>query len=78
MKHIRVYREFPDGDGNFLHEINLQNFIDSGNRDGLIAILPNDTFIISQTRGSYIMEKVSTVNTLLNLINLYYAIENRK
>ena len=55
MKHIRVYREFPDEDGNFSHEINLENFIDSGNRDGLITILPNDTYIISQTWRSWVV-----------------------
>jgi len=77
MKYIRVYREFADEDGNFSHEIDLQNFIDSGNRDGLITILPNDTYIISQTWRSYFLDKIGIANTLMTMVNLYLNIENR-
>jgi len=78
IKHIYVYREFPDKNGESVYIINLQEFVNTGNRDGLIQVLPNDTYIISQTFGSFLLEKVGTINTIMSLVNLYFNIESRK
>ena len=74
MKNIRLYREFPDENGKLVHTINLKNFINKGDREELITILPNDTFIIYQTTGSYLMEKIANINTLMSLVSLYFSI----
>ena len=73
-----MYREFPDKDGQIVYILNLQDFVDSGSRDGLVQVLPNDTYIISQTFGSFLLEKVATVNTVMSLVNLYFNIDSRK
>ena len=76
LKRVRVYHEYPDNDGNIVHVIDLTNFIKTGDRSSFIDIQPNDTFIIKQTAWSYIIEEINTINTLMNVINLYLNLTN--
>ena len=76
MKNVRVYHEYPDKHGNIVHVIDFTEFLETGDRSNFITIQPNDTFIIQQTVLSYIIEEVATVNTLMNLINLYLNLSN--
>ena len=76
LKNIRVYHEYPDKNGNFVNVIDFTEFLETGDRSNFITIQPNDTFIIQQTVLSYIIEEVGTVNTLMNLINLYLNLSN--
>ena len=76
LKTVRVYHEYPDKDGNIVHIINLTSFIETGDRSNFIDIQPNDTFIISQTAWSYIIEEVNSINILMNIINLYLNLTN--
>ena len=71
LKKIRVYHEYPNKQGNIVHVIDFMDFIKTGDRSNFIMIQPNDTFIIKQTTWSYFIEEISTVNTLMNLINIY-------
>ena len=71
MKQIRIYHEFPDQKGNIIHTIDFTNFLNQGDRSNFITVLPNDTFIIKQTSWSYIIQEISTINTIMNLINIY-------
>jgi len=71
MKNVRVYHEYPDKNGNIVSIIDFTEFLKSGDRSNFIKIQPNDTFIIQQTLFSYIMEEIGTVNTIMNLINIY-------
>ena len=76
MKNVRVYHEYPDKNGNIVNIIDFTEFLKTGDRSNFINIQPNDTFIIQQTVLSYIIEEIGTVNTLMNLINIYLNISN--
>ena len=76
MKNVRVYHEYPDKYGNVVNIIDFSEFLKSGDRSNFIKIQPNDTFIIKQTVFSYIIEEIGTVNTLMNLINIYLNLSN--
>ena len=76
MKKIKVYHEYPHKDGKIFHEIDLTDFINSGDRSNFIEIYPNDTFIINQTAWSYFIEEVNTIDTFMNLINFYLNLKN--
>ena len=76
LKKIRVYHEYPNKQWNIVHIIDFTDFIKTGDRSNFISIQPNDTFIIKQTTWSYFIEEVGTVNTLINLINIYLNLSN--
>ena len=76
MKNVRVYHEYPDKNGNIVNIIDFTEFLKTGDRSNFINIQPNDTFIIQQTVLSYIIEEIGTVNTLMNLINIYLNLSN--
>ena len=76
MKNVRVYREVPDADGTLVYHIDLNNFINTGNRSNFIKIKPNDTIIVPQKLSSYFLTQVGTINTLFSLINIYLQLQN--
>ena len=76
MKNVRVYHEYPDKNGNVVNVIDFTEFLKTGDRSNFISIQPNDTFIIKQTTWSYMIQEVSTVNTLINMINIYLNLTN--
>ena len=76
MKKVRVYREVPDADGTLVYHIDLNNFINTGNRSNFIKIKPNDTIIVPQKLSSYFLTQVGTINTLFSLINIYLQLKN--
>ena len=76
MKNVRVYHEYPDKNGNVVNVIDFTEFLETGDRSNFISIQPNDTFIIKQTTWSYMIQEVSTVNTLINMINIYLNLSN--
>ena len=76
MKKVRVYREVPDADGTLVYHIDLNDFINTGNRSKFIKIKPNDTIIVPQKLSSYFLTQVGTINTLFSLINIYLQLEN--
>ena len=76
MKNVRVDHEYPDKNGNVVSVIDFTEFLETGDRSNFINIQPNDTFIIQQTVLSYIIEEIGTVNTLMNVINLYLNLSN--
>lgn len=71
LKKIRLYRELPDANGQLSISINLENFLKSGDRGDFTRVLPNDTYVIPQSFGSYVISNLNIVNTLLNFYNLY-------
>tara|TARA_B100001250_G_scaffold55016_1_gene42565 strand:+ start:1058 stop:1564 length:507 start_codon:yes stop_codon:yes gene_type:complete len=76
LKKIRVYHEYPDEEGKYIHIINLTDFIQTGDRSKFIKIQPNDTFIVQQTAWSYFLQEISTVNTLMGLVNIYLNLKD--
>lgn len=78
LKRVRLFREHPDENGQIFYELNLDTFYKNGSRENFIEIKPNDTIIFPQTTTSYILSYTGTVNTFLQLINLYFQIESRE
>ena len=76
MKNVRVYHEYPDKNGNVVKIIDFTEFLKTRDRSNFITIQPNDTFIIQQTILSYMVEEIGTVNTLMNLVNIYLNLSN--
>ena len=75
LKTVRLYREILDENKQMIHKINLDRFFKSGDRSDFIQIKPNDTIVIPQKFSHYILSRVSTLNTFLNIINLYLQIQ---
>ena len=76
LKQVRIYREIPDSDGSLVYHLDLEEFINTGNRSKFIKIKPNDTIIVPQKFSSYLLKQVGTINTLFSLINIYLQLEN--
>ena len=76
LKKVRIYREIPDTDGSLVYKIDLDEFINTGNRSEFIKIKPNDTIIVPQKLSSYLLKQVGTINTFFSLINIYLQLEN--
>tara|TARA_X000001036_G_scaffold349584_1_gene330145 strand:- start:8927 stop:9388 length:462 start_codon:yes stop_codon:yes gene_type:complete len=77
MRRVRLYREIPDEDQKLIYIIDLESFINTGDRSEFIKIKPNDTILIPQKLSSYVLNQIGTVNTVFSLLNLYFAIESR-
>jgi hypothetical protein len=77
LKKVMLYREIPDQNKKFMYEINIDNFIDKGDRAGFVKILPNDTILVEETNTSFMMNRVGTLNTLMNLLNIYLNLSNK-
>ena len=76
LKNVRIYREIPDADGSLVYHIDLNEFINTGNRSKFIKIKPNDTIIVPQKISSYFLKQIGTINTFFSLINIYLQLEN--
>ena len=76
MKKVRVYREVTDADGTLVYHIDLNNFLNTGNRSNFIKIKPNDTIIVPQKISSYFLTQGGTVNTIFSLITIYLQLQN--
>jgi len=69
---IKLFREVPDKFGNQTYLINMDNFIETGERKYFPVVLPNDAFYVPQKASSYILSNVGLVNTVMGALNLYY------
>ena len=76
LQQVRIYREIPDADGTLVYHIDLNEFINTGNRSKFIQIKPNDTIIVPQKFSSYFLYQIGTINTLFSLINIFLQLEN--
>ena len=76
MKKVRVYREVPDADGTLVYHIDLNNFINTGNRSNFIKIKPNDTIIVPQKLSSYFLTQAGTISTIFSLVTIYLQLQN--
>ena len=78
LKKIRLFRELPDANGKLTQSIDLKKFLKSGDRGDFTRVLPNDTFVIPQSLGSYLISNLNIVNTLLNFYNLWTLAQLRQ
>ena len=76
LTNVRIYREIPDADGTLVYHIDLNEFINTGNRSNFIKIKPNDTIIVPQKFSSYFLTKIGTINTLFSLITIYLQLKS--
>ena len=76
LKSVRIYREIPDADGLLVYQIDLNEFISTGDRSKFIKIKPNDTIIVPQKISSYLLKQIGTINTFFSLLNLYLQLES--
>ena len=76
LTNVRIYREIPDADGTLVYHIDLNEFINTGNRSKFIKIKPNDTIIVPQKISSYFLKQIGTINTFVSLINIFLQLEN--
>ena len=76
MKKVRVYREVPDADGTLVYHIDLNNFINTGNRSNFIKIKPNDTIIVPQKLSSYFLTQAGSISTIFSLVTIYLQLQN--
>ncbi len=78
LKKVRLFRESTDDNGKLVYEINMENFLKTGDRSDFVKVLPNDTYIVPQTVTSYVMSQVGTLNTFLSVANIYLQILYRQ
>ena len=78
LKKVKIIRDSPDLEGQMVYYLNLEKFIEEGDRSNFIKIRPNDTIIITQKVSDYLWSQVSVLNTVLTLANLYFQIQNNK
>ena len=74
LKKVKVFREFPDDDGNLAYTIDIDQFIKTGDRSNFIKIKPNDTIIIPQRFSDLLIRQIGTVNAVFSLITIYLQI----
>ena len=56
LKKVKLHREIPDPDGTLSYDVDLHQFIFSGNRQGFLQIKPNDTILIPTKTSSLILK----------------------
>ena len=69
---IKLFREVPDKYGIQAYIINMDDFIEKGERKYFPMVLPNDAFYVPQRTSSYILSNVGLFNTAMSALNLYY------
>ena len=77
LKKVRLYREIPENNDLFSYLINLEEFLDTGDRSNFIKIKPNDTILVPEKFSSALWGQIGTLNTIFSLLTLYFTIESR-
>ena len=70
LKKVRLYREQRDIKGQYTYTINLQDFIDSGDRSNFVKIYPNDTIIVQSKFLNRILDRIDSINLLLSVFTI--------
>ena len=76
LRNTKIYREVPDENGRLVYNIDLNNYVKSGDRTNFIKIKPNDTIIIPKKLTAYLLDQIGTINTVLMLITLYFQVSS--
>lgn len=72
---IKLIREEEDENGKTVYEIDFNEFVNSGNKETLVVIKPNDTIIIGEKTSHMLLSNLSVVNTALHLFQIYFQAE---
>ena len=77
LKKVRLYREIPENNELLSYSIDLEEFLDTGDRSNFIKIKPNDTILVPEKFSSALWGQIGTLNTIFSLLTLYFTIEAR-
>jgi len=77
LKIVRLYREIPENNELLSYSIDLEEFLDTGDRSNFIKIKPNDTILVPEKFSSALWGQIGTLNTIFSLLTLYFTIEAR-
>lgn len=77
LNRIKLIREKPDDNNTLLYKIDFKKFIEKGDRSDFVKVLPNDTYVVPVKVSRFVLSQVNWVNTILQLLNLYFTVEYR-
>ena len=75
-KKITIIREYPNTQNFKKINVDLTHFLETGDRDYLAKILPNDTIIIKKKRIYQYLDRIGEVTTLFTIISLIISLSN--
>ena len=74
LKEITLIRESADENNKTIYVLDLNKFYETGDRENLVKILPNDTIVIEEKMFSSIFRGNNTLNSILQILNIYLQI----
>ena len=74
LKEITLIRESADEKNKTIYVLDLNKFYKTGDRENLVKILPNDTIVIEEKVFSRIFSRNNTLNSILQILNIYLQI----
>jgi len=77
LKKIKLLRSEIDSSGNKAYILNLEKYYKHGDKADFVSIFPNDTIIIEETMLSSIFRSSNMLTTLLQILNISLAINNK-
>ncbi len=72
LKSIKIIREEPDEKGNRMFELDFTKFMQTGQKDLILDIRPNDTIIIGEKTTHMLISHMNILNTVLHVVQIYY------
>lgn len=75
LSRVKIIRENGDSLKSTIKMLDIENFLDSGSREDIITLKPNDTVIIPERITHRILSNLNLLNTSLQLISLYFQID---
>ena len=75
-KKMTIIREYPNEQNLKKINVDLTHFLETGDRDYLAKILPNDTIIIKKKLIYQYLDRIGEVTTLFAIISLIINISN--
>lgn len=74
LNSIKIYRGDFENSNDPIHEIDVQKFLNNGDRSSFVKIMPNDTVYIPQKTSNYVIQNGSIVNLFVGMINLIFTL----
>tara|TARA_X000000368_G_scaffold64862_1_gene46263 strand:- start:188 stop:676 length:489 start_codon:yes stop_codon:yes gene_type:complete len=69
-KKITIIREYPNKQNIKKVNVDLTQFLKTGDRDYLAKVLPNDTIIIKKKRTYDLLDQINRITTFITIISL--------
>lgn len=75
LSEVKILREVSDSTKSEIKVLNVKKFLETGTREDLISLKPNDTVIVPESLTHKIFSNYNILNTTLHIITLYFQIE---